>query len=164
VIISRKSNTDQEENTLGKDHPDVLESKNDLGVLYHELSRAQDSELLLLEAVRHRRLKLGDSHPHTLKSWNHRIELYEAWNKPKKAKEWRANILETEAVKSDIKPESRLFYELKDAAQIWGHLASILLPQIPIFFIRVPKNTNSKPKTQFEKNLSGFIVFNERRQ
>jgi len=33
------------------------------------------------------RLTLGDTHPHTLESWNRLIELYEAWNKPEKAKE-----------------------------------------------------------------------------
>jgi len=39
-----------------------------------------------------RRLKLGDTHPHTIESLNKLIALYEAWGKPEKAKEWRAKL------------------------------------------------------------------------
>ena len=39
-------------------------------------------------------LKLGDTHPLTLKSFNNLIKLYEAWNKPEK---WRAKLPQTEA-------------------------------------------------------------------
>jgi len=31
-------------------------------------------------------------------SWQHLIDLYEAWNKPEKAEEWRAKLPQTEAV------------------------------------------------------------------
>jgi len=34
-----------------------------------------------------------------LESWNNLIELYEAWNKPEKANEWRAKLPQTEAVR-----------------------------------------------------------------
>jgi len=34
----------------------------------------------------------------TIDSLNQLIELYEAWNKPEKAKEWRAKLPQTEAV------------------------------------------------------------------
>jgi len=54
---------------------------------------------LLLKAVEGRHLKLGDTHPHTKESMNNLIALYEAWNKPEKAKEWRAKLPKTEAVK-----------------------------------------------------------------
>jgi serine/threonine protein kinase/Flp pilus assembly protein TadD len=84
---------------LGNDHPDTLESKNDMAVLYKEQGNFAKAEPLLLEAVKGRRLRLGDTHPHTLDSWNHLIELYEAWNKPEKAEEWRANLLELEAMR-----------------------------------------------------------------
>jgi len=84
---------------LGNDHPDTLESKNDMAVLYKEQGNFAKAEPLLLEAVNGRRLRLGDTHPHTLDSWNHLIELYEAWNKPEKAEEWRANLLELEAIR-----------------------------------------------------------------
>jgi hypothetical protein len=58
----------------------------------------EEAESLLLEAVEGRRLKLGDNHPHTLESWLNLIELYEAWNKSEKAKEWRAKLPQTKAV------------------------------------------------------------------
>ncbi|MHC4582889.1 MAG: tetratricopeptide repeat protein [Planctomycetota bacterium] len=59
---------------------------------------ATDDEPLLLEAVDGRRLKLGDTHPHTLESWNNLIDLYEAWDKPEKAEEWRAKLPQTMTV------------------------------------------------------------------
>jgi tetratricopeptide (TPR) repeat protein len=73
---------------LGDDHPDTLESMNDLAILYKEQARYDEAEQLLLKAVEGRRLKLGDTHPFTLESWHNLIELYEAWGKPEKAKEW----------------------------------------------------------------------------
>jgi serine/threonine protein kinase len=83
---------------LGDVHPSTLKSKNDLAVLYKEQTRYEEAEPLLLEAVEGQRLKLGDNHQHTLESWHNLIELYEAWNKPEKAEEWRAKLLQTEAV------------------------------------------------------------------
>jgi len=61
-------------------------------VLYKEQGRYDEAEKLLLEAVEGRRLKLGDTHPHSLESMNNLIELYEAWAKPEEAKEWRAKL------------------------------------------------------------------------
>ena len=84
--------------TLGDDHPWTLTSKSNLGVLYKEQGDYDKAEPLLIEAIEGRRLKLGDTHPHTLESWNNLIDLYEAWNKPEKAKEWRAKLQQTEAV------------------------------------------------------------------
>ena len=81
---------------LGDDHPDTLESKNDLAVLYKEQGIYNKAEPLLLEALEGRRLKLGDTHPHTLESWNNLIELYEAWGKPEQANQWRAKLPQTE--------------------------------------------------------------------
>lgn len=68
---------------MGEDHPDTLESKNDLAVLYKEQARYDEAEKLLLEAIEGRRLRLGDTHPHTVESMNNLIDLYEAWNKPR---------------------------------------------------------------------------------
>jgi hypothetical protein len=39
-----------------------------------------------------------NTHPHTLESWNNLIDLYQAWNKPEKAKEWRSKRSKTEAL------------------------------------------------------------------
>jgi hypothetical protein len=52
----------------------------------------------LFEAVKDQRFKLGNTHPHTFGSWDHPIELYEAWGKPEKADEWRAKLPQMEAV------------------------------------------------------------------
>ena len=43
-----------------------------------------------------RRLKLGDTHPHTQQSLSNLIALYDAWNKPGKADEWRAKLPQAE--------------------------------------------------------------------
>jgi len=51
----------------------------------------------LLEAVKGRRLKLGDTRPHTMESLNNLIALYEAWGKPEEAEELRAKLLQMEA-------------------------------------------------------------------
>jgi hypothetical protein len=45
------------------------------------------------------------------------IELYEAWDKPEKAEQWRAKLPQTDAVgkvTEDI--QSHLFHELKNSA------------------------------------------------
>jgi tetratricopeptide (TPR) repeat protein len=53
---------------LGDDHPDTLETKNDLAALHKEQGDYDKAEPLLLEAIDVRRLKLGDTHPHMLES------------------------------------------------------------------------------------------------
>jgi len=40
----------------------------ELAVLYKEQGSYDDAELLLIQALEGRRLKLGDEHPHTLES------------------------------------------------------------------------------------------------
>jgi len=80
---------------LGQDHPACFESMHELAVLYKEQARYDEAEPFLLEAFNGRRLKLGDTHPYTLESWKILIELYEAWNKPEKALEWGAKLLQT---------------------------------------------------------------------
>jgi hypothetical protein len=50
------------------------------------------------KAGKGRRLKLGDTHPGTLESWNNLIDPYEAWNKPEKVEEWQAKLPQTKTV------------------------------------------------------------------
>jgi tetratricopeptide (TPR) repeat protein len=83
---------------LGEDHPNTIRTIHYLGILYREQGQFDKAENLLLEALDGRRLKLGDTHPHTLESWNNLITLYEVWNKPEKAKEWRAKLAQIEAI------------------------------------------------------------------
>ena len=75
----------------------TLECKNDLAMLYKERSCYDKVELLIVETIEGRRLRLGDQRPHTLQSWNNLVEHYEAWGKPEKAKKWREKLPETEA-------------------------------------------------------------------
>jgi hypothetical protein len=56
-------------------------------VSYKEQGDYDKAEPLLIQALEGRRLKLGDTHPHTLESWHTLIDLYEAWDKPEKANE-----------------------------------------------------------------------------
>lgn len=71
---------------------------HELAVLYKEQGNYDQAEPLLLEALEGRRIKLGDTHPHTLESWNNLITLYEAWDKPEKANQWRAKLPQTKDV------------------------------------------------------------------
>ena len=71
---------------------------HELAVLYKQQAKYQEADELLLEAVEGRRLTLGDRHPPTQQSLNNLIDLYEAWNKPEKAEEWRAKLPQTEAI------------------------------------------------------------------
>ena len=78
------------------DHPQAPNSTNGLGVLHTKKKQYDEVELLLIQALKGRRLKLGDTHPHTKESLNNLIVLYEAWNKPAKANEWRARLAQIE--------------------------------------------------------------------
>ena len=90
---------DGRKSKLGHDHPACFESMHELALLYKEQGDYNKAESLFIEAVEARRLKLGDVHPHTIESINNLIALYEAWNKPEKAKEWRAKLMQIGAVK-----------------------------------------------------------------
>jgi serine/threonine protein kinase len=80
---------------LGNDHPDTLESLNDIGAMYLKQGRYDEAENRLLEAYKGRASKLGPEHPMALKSLNNLVDLYEAWNKPERAKQWRAKLPES---------------------------------------------------------------------
>ena len=70
---------------------------HELAVVYKVQGDYDDAEPLLLKAVKGRRLKLGDEHPHALESIRNVIDLYEAWDKPDKAEEWRAKLPDNQA-------------------------------------------------------------------
>ncbi|MHC4227507.1 MAG: tetratricopeptide repeat protein [Planctomycetota bacterium] len=77
-------------------YPYTLESKDSLAVLYKEQGLYDKATPLLREAAEGRSLKLGKSHPHAQESIRNLIGLYEAWNKPDKANEWRAILKQIE--------------------------------------------------------------------
>jgi hypothetical protein len=63
--------------------------------LYIKQKRYDKAEELLVKSVGIGRHKLVGKHPETLSNF---IALYEAWNKPEKAKEWQAKLPQIEAV------------------------------------------------------------------
>jgi len=90
---------DRRQRKLGEiadDHPEMLTVINGFGVLRREQKRYEEAEKYLLEAIEGRRIKLGDAHPNTLDSIKNLIALYESWNKPEKAIEWRAKLPQIE--------------------------------------------------------------------
>ncbi|MFC1634233.1 tetratricopeptide repeat protein [Planctomycetota bacterium] len=66
----------------------TLEATRYLSSLCRELKQFDEAEPLLIQAIKGRHLKLGDTHPHTIESLDNLIDLYEAWNKPDKTEEW----------------------------------------------------------------------------
>jgi hypothetical protein len=61
-------------------------------------TRHDEAEQLLLDAFNGRTTKLGPEHPHTIESIKNLIGLYEAWDKPEKAEEWRGKLPKIEAM------------------------------------------------------------------
>ena len=51
---------------------------------------------LLLEAFQWRETQFGPEHSHTINMLNQLVNLYEAWNKPEEAKEWRGKLPQME--------------------------------------------------------------------
>ena len=77
---------------------DIEQFLHELAVLYREQGDYDKAEPLFLEAINGRRLKLGETHPHTQESIRNLTGLYEAWNKPKEAEKWRARLGQSGAV------------------------------------------------------------------
>jgi hypothetical protein len=61
-------------------------------LISREPGAIRNADILVYEGWRQKR------HPHTIESWNNYIDLYEAWGKPEKANEWRAELPQAEAV------------------------------------------------------------------
>ena len=62
------------------------------------ISAFSQTSAVLFMLVGGRLLKLSDTHTHMLESWKNLIAVYEAWNKPEKAEQWRAKLPQTKAV------------------------------------------------------------------
>ena len=60
-----------------------------LGGLYQQKKKSDNTKL---DSKQGRRLKLGDTHPHTQESVKTLIDLYEAWGKPGEAQKWRSKL------------------------------------------------------------------------
>ena len=83
---------DNRRRALPDKHIDILESAHDLGLLCKERGDYEKAEPLLLEAYNGSQARLGPDHPHTIGSLRTLVHLYESWNKPDEAAQWRAKL------------------------------------------------------------------------
>ena len=82
---------------LGEEHWRTRDVRSDLASLYLEMERYSDVEPLLVEAERAARRTFGNDHEITNASVKNLIDLYEAWNKPEQAAQWRVKLPERQA-------------------------------------------------------------------
>ena len=75
---------------LTGEHPHIAQTLDDLGILSIRTGALAEAATLLDEALELRRTRLGASHPDTRATLEHLIDLYDAWDKPGKAAEYRA--------------------------------------------------------------------------
>ena len=65
---------------------------HELALVYVATENYDKAEPLLLDAFHGREAKLGSTHPHSLESLKQLVNLYESWNKPDEAAQWRAKL------------------------------------------------------------------------
>jgi len=76
----------------GREHDRAIHNMVRLGWVYTEQQRYGEAETLLLDAFELSYRVLGPLDQITIESTGKIVGLYEAWNKPEKAKEWRAKL------------------------------------------------------------------------
>lgn len=79
---------------LGDDHPDTSSSLNNLAFVLTRLGDYAAAEPLVREALEKSRESLGEQHPRVAAHLGVLAELYEAWDKPGQAAEYRALLRE----------------------------------------------------------------------
>lgn len=77
---------------LGKEHPKVAESQIDLADVRQALGQYKDAEDLLQHALNIQQAEIQDAPPETAETAHHLVELYETWDKPAKAEEYRTFV------------------------------------------------------------------------
>ena len=77
---------------LREGHPTIATSLSGLAVCLTRMGRYADAEELLLEAHQILDAALGEQHDHTQTNISRLVELYEAWDEPAKAAEFRARL------------------------------------------------------------------------
>jgi non-specific serine/threonine protein kinase/serine/threonine-protein kinase len=76
----------------GREHDRAIHNMVRLGWVYTEQQRYIEAEALLLDAFELSYRVLGPLDQITIESIDKIVDLYEAWGKPEKAKEWRAKL------------------------------------------------------------------------
>jgi hypothetical protein len=66
---------------LGENHPDTLNTMNNLAVTYGHQGKHSDAEILLKHCLEARGRVLGESHPDTLRTMNKLADTYESIEK-----------------------------------------------------------------------------------
>jgi serine/threonine protein kinase len=77
---------------LGMKDGRVLAHVQGLALLYINQARYGEAEPLLLQEYQRREKQFGPEHSSTINMLNKLVSLYEAWNKPEKANQWRAKL------------------------------------------------------------------------
>jgi non-specific serine/threonine protein kinase/serine/threonine-protein kinase len=77
---------------IGESHPWTARSLSALGRLQLERKGYAEAETLLSSAYATQAAALGERHPNTLATARSLVDLYQAWDKPDKAREWRATV------------------------------------------------------------------------
>ena len=78
----------------GEDHPEVAARQINIGWVLEKMDRREEAEGAFLDCWRIRQSVLGDEHYLTLTAVNAIVKLYDEWDKPAKAAEWRARLPE----------------------------------------------------------------------
>jgi tetratricopeptide (TPR) repeat protein len=86
---------------LGDEHPDTLMSINNMGGLLYSQGKYDEAMPYYVEALETYRRVLGDEHPDTLWSINALIKLFDAWDKPEQAQQYREMLEAIEAKKAE---------------------------------------------------------------
>jgi hypothetical protein len=76
----------------GSEHKRTIHNMVRLGWVYTEMHRYNEAEVLLIDAFELSHRVLGPLDQITTESIGKTIDLYEAWNKPDKAAQWRAKL------------------------------------------------------------------------
>ena len=77
---------------LGMKDGRVLAHVQGLALLYINQARYGEAEPLLLQEYQRRENQFGPEHSSTINILNKLVNLYESWNKPEKAEEWREKL------------------------------------------------------------------------
>ena len=90
ALLIDKETLERRKATLGLDHPDTLNSLNNLATLYRELDRPGEAEPLFRDAVTGARQKLGLDHSFTQTYLRNLADCYDRLQQPEKAEPlWR---------------------------------------------------------------------------
>jgi len=102
---------------LGKEHPHVADSYNNLASVYHSQGRYQEAESFYLKSLELRRKLLGEKHPDLATSYNNLASVYNSQGKYQEAESFLLQSLELR--------HKLLGEDHPDVASSYNNLASV---------------------------------------